>query len=88
MSCCPRPDADDFDPDCEGPSAADVARFSRETMTCPECHAELFDDSTVCPECGHALTRDEQAGGATGTKVWIAVTAIVAIALILFVYVL
>lgn len=29
-----------------------------ETIICPECGAEIFDDVDVCPVCLHAIIRD------------------------------
>jgi hypothetical protein len=35
----------------EGPSDADIERFSGETAHCPDCGAELWDQAEVCPSC-------------------------------------
>lgn len=43
---------DDFDPDEEGPSAADIARFSDNTFRCHECGAMLYAGVDVCAKCG------------------------------------
>lgn len=43
------------DPDDGLPQDADLKRFSGVTQTCPECKAELYDEATICHECGRAL---------------------------------
>ena len=52
--CSPR-SAPEFDPDSEGPSAADLDRFGGETHTCPDCRAEVYDGASICPHCGGFL---------------------------------
>jgi len=70
-----RPGSYDDDDD-EGPSAADIERFSRETRDCPECRKEVFDDTAICYHCGHAFER--QTAGAPGkAKTWVVATVIV-----------
>jgi uncharacterized protein (DUF983 family) len=39
----------------EGPSEADLDKFSDVTQKCPECGTELYDDVELCWNCGHAL---------------------------------
>lgn len=64
--------------DPEGPSSADLDRFGDEFRTCPECGADVYDQSPLCPECGHAF------GNPTGpTPVWILTAAIAVVAAIL-----
>ncbi len=43
---------DDFDPDEEGPSEADIARFSDNTLRCSECGAMLYAGVDLCSRCG------------------------------------
>ncbi len=67
MSCCngPRPCCNDYDHDREGVSAADVARFGGDDITCPNCGAELYHDAALCSKCGHAISdakRDDRSG--------------------------
>ncbi len=45
----------------EGPSEADVERFSEVTVRCKECGAELFDDVQLCYQCGRAVMGEERA---------------------------
>jgi len=54
-------DEDGFDPadlgeglDPEGPSAADLERFGGETITCPVCGVETYDQAELCHNCGAA----------------------------------
>lgn len=69
-------DDDEID---EGPSEADLERFSGVTRTCPECGAEMYDDVEICWKCGHALS-----GESKGIPVWIVVTAVLALAAMAF----
>lgn len=46
--------------DDEGPSEADLAMFSGETVYCPKCRAEMFDEAEVCLSCGHILVEDDR----------------------------
>jgi predicted amidophosphoribosyltransferase len=57
MSCCngPRPCCNDYDHDREGVSAADVARFGGDDVSCPTCGADMYHDADVCPACGHIM---------------------------------
>jgi uncharacterized paraquat-inducible protein A len=31
-----------------------------ETVPCPSCHAEVYEDAPQCPECGHYISRDDR----------------------------
>ncbi|MEO1128522.1 MAG: hypothetical protein AAFX05_02315 [Planctomycetota bacterium] len=56
MSCgCKPRTGPDFDPEFEGPSDADVARFSDETIPCPSCGESVYDEATMCQRCGHIM---------------------------------
>ncbi len=50
----------------EGPSPEDIERFNRETVRCPECGAEMYDDLPQCPRCRAWL--DDR--GRSGVKRW------------------
>lgn len=39
----------DLDP--EGPSEADLDRFGDESVTCPNCGADYYDQLDACPHC-------------------------------------
>jgi|GEM_PF-1052823 len=41
--------------DPEGPSADDLDRFGSEFITCPNCHAEIYDQAPQCPHCRHSI---------------------------------
>ncbi len=60
----------------EGPSAADLERFSDVTRTCPKCGAEMYDDVEICWKCGHSLMARE---AGTAPK-WVIVAAVVVLA--------
>ncbi len=66
--------------DDEGPSQADLEKFSGVTRPCPECGAELYDDVELCWKCGHAL------GSEPARPPWwiIAVAIALLVALILY----
>ncbi|MBA4120391.1 MAG: hypothetical protein C0513_06805 [Isosphaera sp.] len=54
----PRPEPDDeLD---EGPSQADLERFSGVTRACPSCRREVYDDADVCYHCGEAMNAPRQ----------------------------
>lgn len=46
-------DLDGLDPD--GPSARDLERFGGETVECPNCKAEVWDQAESCHRCGEWL---------------------------------
>ncbi|MEN0020523.1 MAG: hypothetical protein AAF747_06550 [Planctomycetota bacterium] len=74
-----RDDAPDFEPlDPEGPSEADLERFGDEYVTCPVCKADVYDQSVLCPSCGHALN-----DAASGMPAWAIVTALLAAAVLI-----
>ena len=66
--------------DNEIPSEEDMERFSGVTRTCPECKAEVYDEATVCHNCGHAFMRE----GSGGLPTWaVATMAGVVVAIVL-----
>ena len=71
--------AEGLDPD--GPSAEDLDRFGGETVTCPHCGAEVWDQHTRCHVCEERL--DEPPEGATPVPMWRWITIFVAIGLLL-----
>jgi uncharacterized protein (DUF983 family) len=69
----------------EGPSAADIARFSEVTVRCPKCQTELLDDVALCWKCGHALgTREDD----KGVPMWVIAAAVLVIVAFLLVFIL
>lgn len=54
LGCC---GGRDLGPLCdhEGPSDEDIERFSNPTRACPECNTEVYDDTELCWNCGHAF---------------------------------
>lgn len=58
----------------EGPSRADIEKFSGVTRNCPACHKEVFDDAEICYHCGEAF--EKTSAGVSGPPTWIIVTAI------------
>jgi hypothetical protein len=70
----PVEDYDDPDIDPDGPSAADIERFSDVTVKCTGCGTELLDDVQECWKCGRAVG----AAGSheSGRPTWFVITAI------------
>ena len=64
--------------DDEGPSEADIERFSGVTKNCPSCRTELYDDAQVCWKCGMALA------GEASPKSWPVWVVLVLVAVIVF----
>jgi uncharacterized paraquat-inducible protein A len=82
MSCgCKPRTGPDFDPDFEGPSCEDLDRFNADIATCPECDADLYHDSAICPSCGHAIIERARAGW---PKQMVAGVTLVLVAALLF----
>jgi hypothetical protein len=52
---------DDLD-DAEYPEDSEFGSPESDTIRCPECDAEIYDDSVQCPHCGHYIEAD--------TNVW------------------
>lgn len=44
----------------DGPSDADIERFSDVTQKCPSCGTVLYDDVEICWNCGHALGSEQR----------------------------
>lgn len=67
----------DPDTDPEGPSEADIERFSSVTVTCAGCGTELMDDVSECWKCGR------QVGGRgtheSGLPLWAVLTVVVVV---------
>lgn len=85
MSCCPGPrPCPDLDPDAEGPSADDLARFGDDDRICGECGAPNYYDAPLCASCGVAF----DAEGSGGLKPWMlavaGATCIAMIAVLMF----
>lgn len=76
-----------FDPDFEGPSPDDIARFGGDDIDCPDCGASVYHDAPMCPRCGYALgaagapmTRAGRASRRTRRNAFIAIGAALALA--------
>ena len=54
---------DDFDPEAEGPSEADIARFSENTLRCHECGAMLYAGVDLCSQCGAVQFHEKDVRG-------------------------
>ena len=66
--------ATDEELDPEGPSRADIERFGDEVRRCPSCETEVYDDTELCPVCGHLFEdRDSK------TPLWVLIVAVVAL---------
>ena len=61
MPCgCAPNSGPEFDPDCEGPSPEDIERFGGDTIACPGCKADVYDEAPFCHSCGRPLGDDAQ----------------------------
>ena len=58
--------------DPDGPSEADIARFSSEYKTCPSCREEVYDQAEFCTACNHAFMPQDEA---KGLPLWVFITA-------------
>ncbi len=67
----------------DGPSEADLERFSGVTQRCPKCNTELYDDAEICWSCGEALLARERHG--QGLSWWV-ITIIVALVIAVVVW--
>lgn len=76
----PRRKADDDEEHDEGPTDADVERFSGVTQRCPKCNTELYDDAEICWSCGEALmSRERHAEGISWWVISIIVGLVIAV---------
>lgn len=66
--------------DPEGPSAEDLDRFGDEFITCPNCHKSIYDQTQMCPYCGHAIMETT-----SRTPVWVMVAAVGLVAIFVLV---
>lgn len=69
----------DREEDVDEPQAADLERFGSETMACPKCGAEVYDEAEWCHKCGHVMGEGDRAGPAG----WVMVTVAVVVAALL-----
>ena len=65
----------------EGPTQADVERFSGVTRTCPACCKEVFDDAAICYHCGQAFDGSD---ARTALPRWALLTAAALLVAVLF----
>lgn len=56
--------------DNEIPSQEDMDRFGGVTRVCPECRTEVYDEASLCHNCGHVFSRE----GSGGLPTWAVVT--------------
>lgn len=78
---------DDFDPEEEGPSEADLGRFSDSTIRCRECGAMLYAGVDLCSRCGAVQFHERDAGGLRNPLLrhpWLLLTVVI-VTLIAFV---
>lgn len=71
---------DDPEPDLEESWDDEDASADDDTIPCPVCGREVYDDAPQCPGCGHYLSAGDRLG--PGKPRWILVTAIVCLALV------
>jgi hypothetical protein len=61
-------DPDDESFDCDDPDELDSDDDLTETVPCPECGAEVYEEAEQCPRCGSYITH----GGSVwaGRPIW------------------
>jgi hypothetical protein len=69
-------DDDDWSADSDGDG---------ETVDCPSCGREIYDDAEQCPHCGEYLTEADRLG--RGKPLWLVITAIVVLAAVVLAWV-
>ncbi|MBM4101315.1 MAG: hypothetical protein FJ256_03505 [Phycisphaerae bacterium] len=70
----------------DGPSAEDIARFSRPVdARCHECGHRIHEDVDICPRCGAFIFSDDAKHGQRTSHPWrtVFVLALVLIVLVL-----
>ena len=68
------PDEGDGDEDATGEDDADAA----ETLPCPACGTDVYEDADICPVCGEAILRHRPA--TAGLPGWFAYAGLVGMA--------
>jgi hypothetical protein len=76
---------DDWDAEEESDATHDGDSDDGDTMPCPHCRREIYDDSERCPHCGEYLGGSDEPG--TGKPLWVVVTVIVVLAAILLTWI-
>jgi uncharacterized paraquat-inducible protein A len=75
--------SEDFDDDDgldDGFPDEDEDAADGDTIACPHCGAEIYEDAVRCPECEQYLSDEERT--TTNQPRWVAVTAILLLALL------
>jgi uncharacterized protein (DUF983 family) len=81
MSCCGKNNYGcAFNPDDEGPSEADIARFGSDDIACPSCGSLMYHDAPLCQSCGHAMTAADLEKTGSGKRIFITAVGVVTIA--------
>jgi len=70
MGCCNTKHGRDFDPNDEGLSCEDIARYGGDDIACPVCGEDVYHDAAMCHACGYVIEH-EPAGK---SKAWIVIT--------------
>ena len=78
-------DWDDDDPDDEGPSSVDLDELGddgpSQTVGCPACGAEIYEDADRCPVCGQYVTRGR--GVWAGKSWWWVLIGLIVLAMLI-----
>jgi len=74
---------DELDDD-EYPDEDDLDDETSETLPCPECGAEVYDDAVRCPACGAYITFDTRP--LSGQPAWWIVLGLLAAILAILVF--
>ena len=86
-------DTDDLDPDDrEYPDAADMDPDDGieivDTHPCPHCGKTLYDEASICPQCGNFITYQSAENAPRRTPWWMIIAALICLLIILWFWVL
>ncbi|OUT68062.1 MAG: hypothetical protein CBB70_07295 [Planctomycetaceae bacterium TMED10] len=67
----------------EADSADELGDDSTQTIICPACEGEIYEDAPQCPVCGHYITAHDQSRKSWW---WLAVVILLLISLLLWMF--
>jgi RNA polymerase subunit RPABC4/transcription elongation factor Spt4 len=67
--------------DWEYPDPDEYDEEEVDTIVCPECGRDVYEESPSCPECGHFFTADDLGTAAKLPFGWLGVLIVVALVL-------
>ena len=79
-----RNDDDFFDDELGDSYEGDDDDDASETVSCPHCGAEIYEDSERCPQCGEYVTSDTSAW--SGRPIWWIVLGLMGVAAVILAF--